>query len=382
MQSSLKLNICTSVWIVAAFFVSVTLINQMSFWKSVESAPLNVLLKLFAYLIALFLLLVIAKVTPRLLGTLKPEPMIYNTYYFVAGISAAFSPITFLLIKASRLISRILGYNPNEANVDITEEEIRMMVDDGTESGNIELSEREMINNIFEFDDRNAGDVMTHRTDVVSVSKKDSIENVIKLAIEEGFSRIPVYNDDIDDIVGVIYVKDLLELIGNTSYADKKIEDYMRPVLYVPESTRCRVLFKEFKDKKTHMAVVVDEYGGTAGIATMEDLLESIVGNIQDEYDEEEEEATKIDENTYSLDGGILVEDAEKILKIELSDDNSDTLGGLISNTLGIIPNEGETPSIVISNCKFTVMSVEERRITRVLVEKQAEEPEEKEKQK
>lgn len=381
-ESSLKLNICASVWIIIAFFVSVIIINNLRFWGGAVNTVPAVLLRIAIYVLALFLILVVSKVTPRLIAAIKPEPLIYNCYYFANAILCVFSPITFLLIKASRLISRILGYNPNSNNVDITEDEIRMMVDAGNESGSIELSEREMINNIFEFDDRNAGDVMTHRTDVISVSKEDGIEEVIKLAIEEGFSRIPVYGDDIDDIIGVIYVKDLLALIGDSNFREKKIEDYMRPILYVPESTRCLVLFREFKEKKTHMAVVVDEYGGTAGIATMEDLLESIVGNIQDEYDEEEEEASQIDENTYSLDGGILVEDAEKILKAELSDDDSDTLGGLISNTLGIIPSEGETPSIVIGNYKFTVMSVEDRRITRVLAEKQIDSEEEPEKEK
>ncbi len=212
---------------------------------------------------------------------------------------------------------------------------------------------------------------MTHRTDLVTVEKNVPLSEVIKLATEEGFSRIPVYDEVIDNIVGILYVKDLLSLLGTDDFETKQTKDFIRNAIYVPESTRCRMLFKEFKEKKTHLAVVVDEYGGTAGIATMEDLIESIVGNIQDEYDQEEEEIKKIDDSTYSLDGSIDIEDVEELFDINIvADEDTDTLSGFIVDTLGRIPLENETPSVTIENVEFTVLLVEDRRIVRVKARK------------
>lgn len=263
----------------------------------------------------------------------------------------------------------LFGLDSDKETADITEEEIRMLVDAGNENGTIEFSEREMINNIFEFDDRTVGEVMTHRTDLAAVSKKDSLSEVIRIATEQGFSRIPVYGEDIDDIIGIVYAKDLLGLVGDPAVCEKTIADYIRPTIYVPESARCRMLFKKFKEDKVHMAVVVDEYGGTAGIATMEDLLESIVGNIQDEYDREPEEIQLLESDSYSLDGGVSVEEVEELFDIELdADEDTDTVGGLVVNALGRIPQDGETVTVVIQNLEFTALAVEDRRIERVCV--------------
>lgn len=279
-----------------------------------------------------------------------------------------FKPLTYLPIKLANGLSRLFGVNPKLDLTEITEDEIRMLVDAGNQSGSIEISEYEMINNVFEFDDRTAGEVMTHRTDICAVNIKQPLLDVINVAIDEGFSRIPVFENDIDNIVGTIYVKDLLLFtISDKNINDSSIKDYVRDVIFTPESARCRMLFKEFKDKKIHMAVIVDEYGGTAGIVTMEDLLESIVGNIQDEYDQEDEEFEKIDNNTYLLDGGIEIEQISKLFDIEMeSDQHTETLGGLITNTLGYIPEDSTVPIITVNGIEFTVLEVEERRITRV----------------
>lgn len=319
------------------------------------------------FILVTFLVMVFGQTLPRKLVSYHTEQFAFFAVTPIRVLGWLFKPLTYLIIKAGRLIVRLCGHDPNEENANITEEEIRMLVDAGNEHGTIEYSEREMINNIFEFDDRTVGEVMTHRTDIEAVAKNDPIAEVLRIATEEGFSRIPVYDDDIDDIVGIIYAKDLLELVGQTDIGGRTIESYMRSVIYVPESTRCRMLFKQFKESKVHMAVIVDEYGGTAGIATMEDLLESIVGNIQDEYDQEVDEIEKLDENTYSFDGGVMIEKVEELFDIDLdADEDTDTLGGLIANTLGRIPSDGEMPAVVIKNIEFTVLLVEERRIVRV----------------
>lgn len=323
------------------------------------------------FIVVTFVVMVFGQTLPKKLVSYHTEDFAFFAVAPIRVLGWIFRPLTYLIIKAGRLIVRLCGHDPNQENANITEEEIRMLVDAGNENGTIEFSEREMINNIFEFDDRTVGEVMTHRTDIEAVSKDDPIAEVLRIATEEGFSRIPVYDDDIDNIVGIIYAKDLLELVGKTDIGQTRIGDYMRSVIYVPESTRCRMLFRQFKENKVHMAVIVDEYGGTAGIATMEDLLESIVGNIQDEYDQEVDEVEKIDESTYSFDGGVMIEKVEEIFDTDLdADEDTDTLGGLIANTLGRIPGDGEMPTVVIKNIEFTVLLVEERRIVRVRAHK------------
>lgn len=323
------------------------------------------------FLIVAFVVMVFGQAFPKKITSYHPDSFAFFSVGLIRVLRVFFKPLTWLIIKFARLLVRLFGFDPNQENANITEEEIRMLVDAGNENGTIELSQREMINNVFEFDDRTVGEVMTHRTDIEAVSKTDRIADVLKIATTEGFSRIPVYEDDIDDIVGIIYAKDLLELVGTADIESKTIENYMRPVIYVPESTRCRMLFKQFKENKVHMAVIVDEYGGTAGIATMEDLLESIVGNIQDEYDQEVDEVETLGENCWSFDGGVLIEKVEELLETDLdADEDTDTLGGLIANTLGRIPGDGEMPSVIIKNIEFTVLLVEERRIVRVKARK------------
>lgn len=323
------------------------------------------------FLLVTFLVMVFGQTLPKKLATYHPESFAFFAVGPIRALGWIFRPLTFLIMKTARLFVRILGLDPNQENADITEEEIRMLVDAGNENGTIELSEREMINNIFEFDDRTVGEVMTHRTDISAVPKDGALSDVLQIAREEGFSRIPVYEDDIDDIVGIVYAKDLLELIGQPDAAAKSVADHMRPVIYVPESTRCRMLFRQFKESKVHMAVIVDEYGGTAGIATMEDLLESIVGNIQDEYDQETDEIEKLGDGLWSFDGGVPVERVEELLDVDLNaDEDTDTLGGLITNTLGRIPENGEMPTLTVSGVEFTVLTVEERRIVRVKAKK------------
>ncbi|WMJ21993.1 hemolysin family protein [Paludicola sp. MB14-C6] len=367
----LKMDICATFCIVAACLVGTYVYSpvlQVLFEKWFGKAGwISVVSFLIIFVLSVFIAFVIGKTLPKKLVANKPESFALFSVDFIRVLGALFKPITFMIMKTAKGFIKLIGINPSSENSDVTEEEIRMLVDVGNENGTIELSEREMINNVFEFNDRTAEEIMTHRTDIIAVEKEDPLSEVIQLGIEEGFSRIPVYDDVIDNIVGIIYVKDLLTLIGTLDISGKKTEEFMRGVIYAPESARCRMLFKELKEKKTHMAVIVDEYGGTAGVVTMEDLLESIVGNIQDEYDQEDDEVKKIDENNYSLDGGLSIEEIEKLFDISLSvDEDTETLGGLIVNTLGRIPSEEEFPTVAVCGVEFTVAKVEDRRVVRV----------------
>ena len=224
-----------------------------------------------------------------------------------------------------------------------------------------------MINNVFEFHELSVSDVMTHRTDIVAVDIDAEISEAVYTAINSGFSRIPVYRDNIDHIEGVIYVKDLLCLIGTHSSESMTLKSFLRDAAFVPESCMCGELFKRFTAKKLQMAVAVDEYGGTAGLVTMEDLVESIVGNIQDEYDNEAEEITKISDNTYTISGTADAADVMETLGAPLPEDSEyDTMSGFITDLLGRIPEDGETPSVIYKNITFTVLLAEDMRIVRI----------------
>ncbi len=252
-----------------------------------------------------------------------------------------------------------------------TEEEIKQLVDDDKNVGELEVSQREMINNIFQLDDLNAGDIMTHRTDIEAVDINASLADVAALSIKAGCSRIPVYNEDIDNVVGIIYVKDLLKFIGTKISPDENLKDYIREPLFVPETIECGKLFTKMTETRIQLAIVVDEYGGTAGLVTMEDILESIVGNIQDEYDDEQETFKKLDDHTYIFDGAASTDDVGETLNIKIPDGDYDTLAGFVINLLGFLPtgNEESPAKAVFENIVFTVMKVEDRRMELIKAE-------------
>lgn len=250
-----------------------------------------------------------------------------------------------------------------------TEEEIKQLVDD--DNGELEMSQREMINKVFEFDDTTAGDIMTHRTDIIAVEDDKSIMDVVKAAIDEGFSRIPIFHEDLDNILGIIYVKDLLKFVGCEISKDEDVKAYIREPLYVPETIPCGRLFEKMTDTRIQLAVVVDEYGGTAGLVTIEDIIEELVGDIEDEYDEEDESIQKLDENTYIFEGVTDIEDVEDALGISFPDGDYDTLAGFVISRLGFVPTQNDVDAVVdYSGVVFTVLEVEDRRIEKIKASK------------
>ncbi len=247
-----------------------------------------------------------------------------------------------------------------------TEEEIKQLVDE--DEGELGKSIREMINNILDFDDLVAGDIMTHRTDIVAVPDTASLYDVAKASIDEGCSRIPVYKDDLDNILGIIYVKDLLKFVGTKISDSESLADYIREPLYVPESIPCGRLFAKMTETRIQLAIVVDEYGGTAGLVTLEDIIEELVGEIEDEYDEEEESIKKLDDSTYIFEGVTEIEDAEEILGVEFPEGDYDTLAGFVISKLGYLPSEGEDASVEFENLTITVLEVTDRRIEKLKI--------------
>lgn len=272
--------------------------------------------------------------------------------------------------KKQGFMERLFGSKGVEEHKTQTEEEILSLVEEGKEKGLIEDDTQSVIENIFDFDDTSVSEIMTHRMDMVALEDTDTLDLIKKVAIESGHSRIPVYKDDTDNIVGILYVKDLLRYVGVPYPEHFKLRSILRPVMFVPRTKDLRSLFEEMTKNKTQIAVVVDEYGGTEGIVTLEDLIEDILGNIQDEYDHEEEEIRRIDENRFTVDGSTSLEDVEQLTGEKLPESDCETVAGLILENLGRIPQDSETPSVQIGSLTLTAVKTDERRITEVLIEK------------
>lgn len=342
-----------------------------AFENSGVSPALVKFLSVFIVTILLsYFTLVFGELVPKRIAMKKSESLALRVAGILNAISVIFLPFVALLSHSTNAVAHLFGVGPVDDQTNVTEEEIRMMVDVGEETGAIDENEKEMINNIFEFNDRTASDIMTHRTEIYAVEDTASLSDVIDVALKEGFSRIPVYKDDLDDIVGIVFAKDLLKFVGKPMDKKFDIREIMRPPLFVPKTKRCQDLFVELTEQKQHMAVVIDEYGGTAGIVTMEDLLESIVGNIQDEYDDETDEYSVIDDSTYTIEGTADIEEVSHLLDTDLPEGEYDTLAGLIIDKLGRIPSENEHPSVEIGDFVFTVEHVEEKRIEKVRAER------------
>ena len=321
--------------------------------------------------------LVFGELVPKKIAMHKPERVSFTVVPVLLFTNKVFKPFVKLLSASTNGVVRLFGIDPNADEDVVTEEEIRMLVDVGQEKGVIEDSQKEMINNIFEFDDMDVADIMTHRTDVDCVDIEDGLSEVVKVSIEYGHSRIPIYKEDPDNIIGIVYIKDLLKYVDNNIPKSKTVKDFMREAYYVPETKQCSELLSEMLEKHIQLAVVVDEYGGTAGIVTLEDIIEAIVGNIQDEYDNEDEEISKINENTFTIDGVTDIEEVEEQLGISIPDGDYDTLGGFIISLLGYLPTGEQEDVTEFKNIRFTVLNVDERRIGKVRVEILPEEQEE-----
>ena len=344
---------------------------DVSVWQGISLVAVTIIISYFS--------LVLGELVPKRIGMQSAEKISFKIAPVLLFVKSCFKPFIAFLTVSTNLVVRMLGFDPNASEENVTEEEILMMVDAGEEKGVIEESQKEMINNIFEFDDIVAADVMTHRTEIEAIEIHEPLADIIKLAIEEGYSRIPVYKEELDDIVGILYVKDLLKYVGNDVPKSFKISNIMRPAVFVPESKKCGDLFNEMTEQKLQMVIIVDEYGGVAGLVTIEDLLESIVGNMQDEYDDEEEEIEQMTDGSFALEGTSDIGELAETLGIDFPEGEYDTVGGFIMSELGRIPAAEENAEVRYGGYIFTVVEMDERRISKVEAEKDPDYVEEKE---
>ena len=326
-------------------------------WRTISIILITILLSFFT--------LVFGELVPKRLAMKYYEKVSFGTIGVIRGISFITAPFVKLLTFSTNVISKIFGVKENEEEI-VTEEEIKMMIDEGEEKGTIDQEEKELLNNVFEFNDTTASEIITPRIDIFALKISQDLYEVLDELDDYKYSRIPVYEDTIDNIKGIILIKDILK-----DLRDKKkinIKKLIKEVHFVPESVPIDKLFRQLQRNKMQMAIVIDEYGGTAGLVTMEDILEELVGNIFDEHDEEELEYELIDENTYMVNGNISIGDLEKIIGIEISDGDYETLSGYLLGKLEELPPEGEETIIEDGKLTYKIEEYEDKRIKRVKI--------------
>ena len=325
----------------------------ISVWKGISIVIITIILSYFT--------LVFGELVPKRIAMKNHEKVADLTIGIIRFISIVTAPFVKLLTASTNFVSKIFGVNENEEET-VTEEEIRMMVDVGEEKGTIEEEEKELINNVFEFNDIAVSEIMTHRTDMYAININDNIMEMLDELDEYKYSRIPIYEETIDDIKGILYIKDLFKYIS-MGQKNINIREVMREAYFVSQHKMINDLFKEMQRNNKQMAIVVDEYGGTAGIVTMEDIIEELVGNIFDEYDDVENEYEKIDENTYRISGSISIYDLKKILNVDIPEGDYDTLSGYLVELLDRIPNDDEKPVIETDQVTYKIEEYEDKRI-------------------
>lgn len=327
---------------------------------------------------AVYILLTFGVLIPKKAAAKNPEGWAYAFVNPIFYMTKLLVPLTFLVTITANGFLRIFGIKAEDDNNDVTEEEIISMVNEGHEQGVLLASEAEMITNIFEFGDKEAQDIMTRRSNIVAIDGTLTLTDAIQFMLTERNSRYPVYEENIDHIIGIVHLKDALRIHAAGEYRDscvKDVEGLLREVHFIPETRNIDLLFKSMQSTKIQMVIVIDEYGQTTGLIAMEDILEEIVGNILDEYDEDEQHIKENGEDEYIIDGMTPLDEMEELLHIEFCESEFDTLNGFLISKLDKIPEEDEQFDIDICGYNFKVMSVENKMIHRVLVTRLKEVP-------
>ncbi len=316
-------------------------------------------------LLLMFFNLVFGELVPKRIALQKAEAFCMLTVMPVHYISIVLSPFIRLLSFSTKLVLRILRMKTEDQEEAVTEEEIKALLKMGNESGTFDDDEREMIDSVFRFDERIAKEIMVPRRDVITIDIEDSFEGLLDEILETRHSRIPVYEGNIDNIIGILYVKDVMIELRRNELEHMDIRGMLHKPFFVPETKDADELFRSMQEQRHHMAILVDEYGGFSGIVTIEDLVEEIMGDINEEYEDVIPEIQKVEEDVYLLDGGILIDDLNEELGLKIETENYDTLSGFLIEKLGHIPEKGDRDVIRSDNLIFTVEEVRDNRISR-----------------
>lgn len=310
------------------------------------------------------LVLIFGEITPKSIAKQHSEKVALKVCGLINLTVKIFKPLVIVFTAISSVFIKLLGADPKASEPFITEEELKTMVGVSEEEGVLEGVEKEMIFNVFEFVDAQVKDVMVQRVDVIAVDINDTYEEVLKVIKREQFSRIPVYNQNIDDIVGILNVKDLI--MAGENRGDFKVTDYMREPHYTFEFKKIKELFNEMKKSRNHIAVVLDEYGGTVGIVTIEDLIEEVFGEIEDEYDDENKEIEVVKEDEYIVDGSARLDDIGDLIGVSMESEEFDSVGGLVIGELGRFPERDE--EVTLNHIRFVVEDIDKNRIKKVRI--------------
>ncbi|WP_404988594.1 hemolysin family protein [Clostridium culturomicium] len=317
-------------------------------------------------LIISYITLVLGELVPKRIALQNAEKIAMISVKTIIIISKITKPFVWFLSLSTNLILKLLGVKTDGVEEKISREEIRSLVELGEEQGTINETERTMIDGIIKFDDILAKEVMTPRTETFCIEANTDIKESINLILQENYSRIPVYEEEIDNIVGVIYMKEIFAAVINNGIETLSIKDVMRTPYMVPETKSIDKLLKDMQDSQNHIAVVIDEYGGFSGIVTLEDLLEEVIGEIEDEYDDSFTDIEKIDDKTYIVNGLVTISDINKYLNLDFQSNAIDTIGGLVIENIGTIPNDYVNKEIIINCIKFKILSLDGKRIEKI----------------
>lgn len=321
----------------------------------------------------MYILLTFGFLFPQKLAQKYPDAWAYRLIRPIHFLKTVLYPLTGIVAVSANLILRILGLRSVDEQTDVTEEEIISMVNEGHEQGVLEAGEVEMITNIFEFGDKEASDIMTHRNNIMAIDSQMPFKDALNFMLKESNSRYPVYEENLDHIIGVLYLKDAMRIHTSDEGLNSpvgSVEGLVREAVFIPETRNIDALFRSMQSDKNQMVIVMDEYGQTAGLVTMEDILEEIVGNIMDEYDPEENHIEEMGENEYVIEGMTKLEDLEERFGIHFGDTEFETLNGYIISKLDRIPDEDENSEVQIDGYNFKIDKVEKNVIQSVLVTK------------
>lgn len=324
----------------------------------------------FFMILLVFLMTMFGHVLPEKIAMKHSETICFRFYGLINMICLIFRPVSWLLEVIKNFVLRIFGINPAGIKENEIEEEIISMVNEGHEQGVIDAGKAEMISNIIELDEKEAQDIMTHKKRIVAINAEMSLDEALKFMLSENYSRYPLYVDNLDNIVGILHLKDVIGAYISDDGKTKTLKEIAREPFFVPETQSVNLLFHEMQSKKIHMAIVVDEYGQTAGLVAMEDFLEEIVGNIQDEYDMEEKMILSVDNDSCVVKGSISLEDLEEELDIAIDHEDFDTLNGLLISILDRIPADGEKATLQYGGYRFDILDTMNKMIGQVRITK------------
>ncbi len=371
-QNIMDMLIISTAVITGIYYIS-ELLPVLGFYTIMESSeiPLQLLLSLYTILSTAFLIFIMTLfglVLPKILALKHSEKLIFGFYGLIRFVCFIFSPISYLLEIALSFVLRIFRINPKKMQVNEIEDEIISMVNEGHEQGVFDAGKAEMISNIIELDDKEVDDIMTHKKRIIAVDADLSLEEALKFMLSENYSRYPLYEDNLDNIIGILHLKDVSSAYISPDYKNKALDEIAREPFFVPDTQSVNLLFHEMQTKNIHMAIVIDEYGQTAGLVAMEDFLEEIVGNIQDEYDKEEKMIISVDNDSYVVEGSISLEDLEDELDIMIDHDDFDTLNGLLISILDRIPADGEQATLNYAGYQFDILETKDKMIGQVRI--------------